>query len=523
MDVRKDMYYTTLARRWRPQSFDRVVGQEHVTRVLKNALSQGRIGHAYLFAGSRGVGKTTVARILARALNCEKGPTPYPCNTCLPCKDILKGTSVDVIEIDGASNTGVDDVREIRENVRYLPSGRYRVYIIDEVHMLSTNAFNALLKTLEEPPAHAVFIFATTEPHKIPPTILSRCQRFDFKRLPTKRIKDTLKEIAVAEGIEAEDKALLLIAREAEGSMRDAQVMLDQILASTDGRVCERDVVDLLGLLDRELLNSLGEAILLKDGEGCVRILRKIQDFGYDERRLWQELIALFRDLFLLRLTGDTEGMVELSEDEAGPWRERLESFSLEDIQWILQSLSKGYEELSRSFSPHLALEITLLRITTMPPLSDIRSLMERIEEVLGGGEGLKDAGRLSAHPTAGCEPLKKETREGPVEKDLLGFIKKKSVPLYTHFEFATSLRLEGETLFIEIPKGIHQEYLQEKREDIERACREFFKKQIRVVIRGVKGNGGMDREGNEEDPYIKDVLEIFGGRVYKDIKLRRV
>src|SRR5512137_1945428 len=225
------MSYLVIARKYRPQTFEEVVGQGHVTRTLKNAIMQGRIAHAYLFSGPRGVGKTTVARLLAKALNCEKGPTPDPCNACPMCRGIIDGSVTDVYEIDGASNTGVDDIRELRENVRYLPSsGRYNIYIIDEVHMLSINAFNALLKILEEPPAHVIFIFATTEHHKIPVTILSRTQRFDFRRIGAEKIEKRILEISNKERVAVEPEAVAVIAREAGGSMRDAQSLLDQVI-----------------------------------------------------------------------------------------------------------------------------------------------------------------------------------------------------------------------------------------------------------------------------------------------------
>ncbi|MEJ2068394.1 MAG: DNA polymerase III subunit gamma/tau, partial [Deltaproteobacteria bacterium] len=260
------MSYLVIARKYRPKTFDEVVGQGHVSRTLKNAIKIGRIAHAYLFSGPRGVGKTTVARIMAKALNCENGPTPDPCNKCKMCTGINEGSVTDVYEIDGASNTGVDDIRELRDNVRYLPaSGRYNIYIIDEVHMLSINAFNALLKILEEPPAHVIFIFATTEPHKIPVTILSRVQRFDFRRLSLAEITGSLSQIAKEEGIKITDGALIIISREAEGSMRDAQSLMDQVVGFAGKEVTEADVREVLGLTDRELLFRMAGALMKKD------------------------------------------------------------------------------------------------------------------------------------------------------------------------------------------------------------------------------------------------------------------
>jgi len=267
------MSYLVLARKWRPQSFETIRGQEHIVRALKNAITSGRIAHAYLFSGIRGVGKTSAARVLAKALNCEQGPTPEPCGKCGPCVDITAGRSVDVFEIDGASSTGVDDVRRLKEAVQYPPvQSTHRIYIIDEVHMLSTAAFNALLKTLEEPPKHVVFIFATTDPQKIPLTILSRCQQFDFKRLSLKELISLLKEISEAEGIEIDDKSLTAIAGEADGSVRDAQSLFDQVISYSGKKIVYQDLKDVLGVVDRDLMMRIAGAVLNRELKNSVAI-----------------------------------------------------------------------------------------------------------------------------------------------------------------------------------------------------------------------------------------------------------
>jgi DNA polymerase-3 subunit gamma/tau len=292
------MSYLVLARKWRPQTFDEIVGQKHISDTLSNAIRSDRVAHAFLFTGVRGVGKTTAARVLAKALNCEKGPTPKPCNKCSNCLEVTAGNCVDVLEVDGASNTGVNDVREIIENVRYQPAkSRFKIYIIDEVHMLSTSAFNALLKTLEEPPPHVKFIFATTDPHKVPHTIHSRCQRYDFRRIPARLIVERLAEIAKADGIAVSERGLYLIAREAEGSMRDAQSLFDQVIAYAGKKINDEDVAGALGLADRALLFDLAAAIIERNPAKALEVVERLHRFGYDLRRFVRELLEHVRNL----------------------------------------------------------------------------------------------------------------------------------------------------------------------------------------------------------------------------------
>src|SRR5512139_2944372 len=281
--AKEDTSYLVLARKWRPQLFEEVVGQQPITQTLQNAILKKRVAHAFLFTGARGVGKTSTARILAKALNCEKDLQTNPCNQCTNCQEITHGNSMDVIEIDGASNRGIDEIRELRENVRYTPAkSTYKIYIIDEVHMLTKEAFNALLKTLEEPPPHIIFIFATTEPHKIPATILSRCQRYDFKRIPFKEVIESLKRIMGEEGNEISPRGLLAIARESEGSLRDAQSLLDQVIAYSGTNIHDEDVAEVLGLIDRKMLSDTIEAIADKDVERCMKVIEQVYHFGYD-------------------------------------------------------------------------------------------------------------------------------------------------------------------------------------------------------------------------------------------------
>ncbi|HEY5282887.1 MAG TPA: DNA polymerase III subunit gamma/tau, partial [Polyangia bacterium] len=314
------MSYLVLARKYRPQRFDDLAGQEHVARTLTNAIAMDRVHHAFLFTGARGIGKTSAARILAKALCCEKGPTANPCGACAICLSIASGQSVDVLEIDGASNTGVDDVRTLREGVRYLPAeARKKVYIIDEVHMLSTNAFNALLKTLEEPPAHVVFIFATTEAHKIPATILSRCQRYDFKLLSTSALTDHLTRILAAEAIDHEPDAVRLLAREAAGSVRDGLSLLDQVLAYVGKDKLTRErVAEVLGVADRSLLFHLASAVLDHDVAAVLRSLAEAVDRGVDLVQLARSFLGLLHDLEVVALVPDAADLIDATPEEIG-------------------------------------------------------------------------------------------------------------------------------------------------------------------------------------------------------------
>ncbi len=398
--------YLVIARKWRPGLFSEIVGQEHVTRTLTNAVSSERIAHAYLFSGPRGVGKTTAARILAKALNCESGPTPTPCGECSSCTSIAGGSSVDVFEIDGASSNSVDNVREIRESVRYVPTaGRYKVYIIDEVHMLSTSAFNALLKTLEEPPPHAVFIFATTEVHKIPLTILSRCQRFDFKRIPMAEIHSRLAEILRSEGIEFEDAALAAISREADGSLRDAQSLLDQVLAYAGKTLGTDEVTAALGLMDRTLLVDLVSAVVSGEPASCLNMVEKIHDFGYDLKRACTDLLEYIRDLTVIKVAGPG-AVTELSEGERTRLAEIASGIGADRLHALFGLFSAAYGDISRSALPRHAFEMALLKASQMEDLREIGELigsLEAIRDSLGGtGRGNAEPGRKAAAGAAG-------------------------------------------------------------------------------------------------------------------------
>jgi DNA polymerase-3 subunit gamma/tau len=411
------MSYQVLARKWRPQNFDDLVGQEHVSRTLANAMASGRIHHAFLFTGARGVGKTSAARILAKALNCEVGLSPTPCNICPSCLEITNGQGIDVLEIDGASNNGVDEIRELRESIRYLPSrGRFRIIIIDEVHMLSTSAFNALLKTLEEPPPHVKFIFATTEPHKIPITILSRCQRFDFRKISLNPLAARLRMIVDAEKISISDLALTLIARRGEGSMRDALSALDQMLAFCGEVVADADVQGLLGLVDRRLIHDSVEAIVNRESHLALETLRRIDEQGYAFRQFAQELVEALRGLILLKVTSDPGDLLDVTTEERQKLQSLAERATVEDLQRAMTMLLRTESELAHSTFPRLLLEMTLIRLCYLPPTREIAALLGKIDELerrLGSGKGMASPPRPPA--PASSAPFKPAPPTSPV------------------------------------------------------------------------------------------------------------
>jgi len=370
------MAYQVLALKYRPSTFDQVVGQRAVVQTLKNSLTHERIGHAYLFSGVRGVGKTTVARLLAKALNCVKGPTVTPCNVCDSCNEIAASASMDVLEIDGASNNSVDDVRELRETVRYSPSrDRYRIFIIDEVHMLSNSAFNALLKTLEEPPPHAVFIFATTEYRKIPVTILSRCQHFEFKRIAQNEIAAHLGKVCASEGVAISPYALGLIARLADGSLRDGQSTLDQVIAYSGTTVQDEDVRVILGVLDRDLLLAFVEKVAERDSAGLLNLIDQVLETGHDPGLFLNNLMEQVRDLLLLKIVSDPGKSLGLAEDDLKALGALKERFSQEDLLRIMDAIAREETRIRYSPQPRYLLEalaVRLCHLTHLEPLEDL-------------------------------------------------------------------------------------------------------------------------------------------------------
>ena len=386
------MSYQVIARKWRPQSFDEVSGQGHVTRALANAIRSGRIPHALLFTGPRGVGKTTLARLVARCLNCEKGPTDTPCGVCPSCVEITESRSTDVQEIDAASRTGVDDVREIIESIRYAAApGRHRIFIVDEVHMLSTPAFNALLKTLEEPPPRSLFIFATTNPEKIPFTVLSRCQRHDLRRIASSTVSERLAEICRVEGIAISPKSLAAIARGGEGSMRDAQTLLDQIVAYGGQTIRDEVVAEILDLVDHNVLAGIVEACIDGDPRRALEQVAIAMAGGSEPGRIAEALLELLRDLTVLQIAPDAEAVFEGTDEERAELRQLAGRCEVARLRRMFRALVREIEDLAFAPRPSAVLEMAVIRLATMPAGDDVEKLLARLdalERKLAGAPG---------------------------------------------------------------------------------------------------------------------------------------
>lgn len=399
------MSYLVLARKARPQTFDEVVGQRPVVKTLQNSLLRDRVAHAILFSGVRGVGKTTLARIMAKAINCEQGPARNPCNVCESCRTITAGAAIDLYEIDGASNRGIQEIRELKEKIRFLPtSSRYKIIIIDEVHMLTTEAFNALLKTLEEPPPHVFFMFATTELHKIPITILSRCQRYELKRVAPMDLGGHLQRLAEAEGVQIEQGALDLIVREADGSVRDGLSLLDQVFSFGEKEISTDDVIQVLGLVSREVVLKLTRALLDQDPATAFQSLDEIFSFGMDLKRFTADLLGCFRTLILCKIKGCDE-LLDISPPELALFQELADNHSTQTLHMKLTLLMQGFEEMRYSSQPRLAMETTFLKIIQSNDVTPVTTLLSRLDNLLAGA-GVQDSGQMEAQAGEGARAI---------------------------------------------------------------------------------------------------------------------
>ena len=391
------MSYQVLARKYRPQSFDQMIGQNHISQTLLNSLKNNRIPHALLFTGLRGTGKTSSARILAKTLRCTNPENFSPCHKCDSCLEITKGSAVDVIEIDGASNNGVDAIRDLRDSVMFMPtSGKYKIFIIDEVHMLSTSAFNALLKTLEEPPAHVIFMMATTEVHKIPQTILSRCQRFDLRRIPLKQITSHLKKICDLENIKAEEKALWMIAKQGDGSARDSLSLLDQVINFSSGQLTEVAVSEILGLTDRHLIFSVFASLLERNSQKIVSDLEKLHQIGVSPNLFLEDLVQLIRHTLLLKTAPENDTLIDLPIEEIHLLKDYATAQSESDLHILFDMALKSLTDLHKSNDPYLVFEVCLLRMSQAPLFVDIQKVITQrpkpLEELSKSPPSIKPA-----------------------------------------------------------------------------------------------------------------------------------
>jgi DNA polymerase-3 subunit gamma/tau len=418
--------HLVLARKWRPERFSDLVGQEYVTRTLAQAIASGRIAHAFLFTGIRGVGKTTAARILARCLNCERGPTAEPCGECAACTEIRQGRALDVVEIDGATYRKIDDARTIIENLSYRPArDRFKIYIIDEAHQLTDQAFNALLKTLEEPPAHVKFILATTEPQKVPETILSRLQRYDFRRIPFAIVLERLRDLARREGIEAEDGALAMLAREAEGSMRDAERMLETAFALASGPLTESQVADSLGVASRSRVYALVEAIISKDAAAAMATVRELHSRGANLQGLGRDLLEVLRNLAVAKMPqlGVFTPLSDLPDHEAAALRKLAQTPSMRDLIRLFRLMAQAQEEILRSPYADLLLEMSVVRMATLAPVLDADELARAVKALgsataSGGGPASGPRGAASIPSEPVTAPARRLKVEGEVKAD---------------------------------------------------------------------------------------------------------
>ena len=398
--------FVVTARKWRPQRFEDVVGQEHITSTLKNAIKENRIAHAYLFTGPRGVGKTTTARILAKTLNCENRKNSEPCNECEMCKSIQNSQLIDIIEIDAASNRGIDEIRTLRDSVKYAPTrGKYKVYIIDEVHMLTKESFNAFLKTLEEPPEHIIFIFATTDVHKLPLTIISRCQRYDFRRIQLDKIKETLKMIANEEKIKIDDKTLTIIAKKADGALRDAESYFDQVVAFSKGKIDSQLVSQMLNLIDEEIYFKISDAVIEKDYSVVFQTSEKIYENGWDFSDFADGLIEHFRNILSVIITNSTSA-IETADIFKTRYLEYKGKYSESDILRLLNFLSKSQQELRFSQNQKLKIEIILSHLVA---LESSKSISELISEVNSGNPELDKLNEPNTAIYKSTESIKKK------------------------------------------------------------------------------------------------------------------
>jgi len=509
------MSYTVFALKWRPKNFDEIIGQPHIVSTLKNAIQKNRLANAYLFAGPRGVGKTSTARILAKALNCKTGPTTNPCLKCPLCLEISEGRSLDVIEIDGASNRGIDEIRVLRENVKFSPcSAKFKVYIIDEVHMLTTEAFNALLKTLEEPPPFVKFIFATTQPHKVIPTILSRCQRFDFRRISLIEITTQLEEIVSRENLAVDKEVLFAIAKSSDGSLRDAESVLDQLISFSKERISLKDIISVLGLVEQEALFEITDKIIQKDAKGALVLLNSLIDNGKDISVLLTSLIEHFRNLMVAKVSGADAKLIDLPEHICERLFSQSQEFSLEEIFSAFNILVNTQEMSKRLESLRIPLEINLIRLAHGKKGTGLQAPAQKHPEKIEDAT-LKEQPREENNPSSLISLNDVKAAWGNIISNL-GRLK---MSVATYLNEGEPIKLSGNILTIAFPKSysLHKESLEKQNNKviIEKCLCELLNTNLRVSF--ILSQDFKRKEESENNPFLKSALDMFGGRVIKE------
>ena len=542
------MSYIVLSRKYRPKSFNEIVGQEHIVNTLANAIQSNRVAHAYLFAGPRGVGKTSMARILSKALNCQKGPTDAPCNKCSTCESIRNGNDIDVLEIDGASNRGIDEIRNIRQNVGYAPAiSRYKIYIIDEVHMLTREAFNAILKTLEEPPGHVKFIFATTSPNRVPDTVQSRCQRFDFKNISVSDISNRLAQICKTENILVEDGALQTIAKYAMGGLRDSESILDQLTSFCREKITLRDIYDVLGVVSEGEIAGLIDSFVDKNPELAVKIFHEITENGKDVDGFIDQLLSYIRDLLLVSICSKNSDLVETISRDVNLLQKQASRLAPDTLMYMIQLISETKSKVKDLLQQKILLEVVLIKLATMEDLKPINTVLNRIEDIKRSFEGNVNGGGVKAPDCDDSIGVAKNTeiREnasdgyvGVNERDnqdanisntwdkIMTEIQDKKRSIWVLLRDAELLNFADNEVLLEFPGNylIHKERLEKPEEKrIIEACIEKItgkKIPVRLTIskngRRIVAKNKDERIGDDviNDPIVKRTREIFDGSI---------
>ena len=530
MACNKFMSYQVSARKWRPQNFSEVIGQGHIVQTLKNALLNNRIGHAYLFSGTRGVGKTTMARIFAKALNCVKGPTPEPCNECEMCRDITGGYCPDVVEIDGASNTGVDDVRELRENVKYASSkGKYKVYIVDEVHMLSKAAFNAFLKTLEEPPAHIIFIFATTEPNKIPETIISRCQYFEFKRISINDVVEQLMLITKREGINVSRDILTLIAKSAEGSMRDALVAMDQILSFSGDTIKEEDVKIILGFVGREVLSTFMNSIIEKDIQNILKLMKELTINGTDLKIFCKEFLEYIRNLMVVKVVADPASLIDLSTAEIEHFKSEVEKISMEELQQMFNIILKAEADLRYASQPPLIIEMALIKMTQIGKIMAVDEILKRLENLGQKTEDKRQKTENREQRAEGRDTVSVEEKDiSSLWERIKELVSAKKPSLGGILEDIKLSNIKGDEIILNFKEkaseSFHRKTIELNQNVIRDTIKEVIGREVKIILEASSKGESSKRSfsGNDIEKWkkekIQEVIDIIPGVVIREV-----